>query len=424
MFSKKLKALSATLVATATAATFVSCGVDPEQDATRSAAAQPAFTSVADVFAACSDYNEGSYSLSVDYVEPEKSNIVFTMNGLVDGNDFTIADITYRQDDTAYSVYNAVSSTNNTLYVNADSLFKVLDSQNSTNFGYYGLVLPDTKTSDEATKHVATFVSGMIADAISECDAEFDGRTMKLKLDTKDEFKSISVRCVNYISAHREEIESLYAELSGSVDAKEYLHKLIENIYPDLKGAFGVFADGDMSDFPVKEEFFEVIDDIEGEVGDLSEFFEAIESTKSEFAAKTEDEWDSEWANSDGTVIDLTVSEQDGTLTVNSDNHIVSTITYHDYENKQDDGFAEKTITKTCDVSVRFSFVKDDINITAPENVTTITDIATFYKENPDRLNSLSNGFYKLIGVPDMSQYASSTIDNGDMTIGLDPMDD
>lgn len=378
----KFKKISATFAAIVMSASCVACGsVDKDATSTKS------FTSFSDAFDAASDFTQGSYSMEVKSSDKD----AFVLSGKTDGKGLTLDAINITSGATTFTLNDALTVTPERAYINADSLLSLagVDSE----LGYYGILMPEqADAADNIQTDLISFEKGFIEATFADCDVTADGHTVSVKVDTKDEFKSVATNAVNYILDNETQINNLVTKCSDSFDTKTYFTALINDIYPDLSEAYFTLTGNAFEDVVTSDELIESINTYSDEASaETSGWADSLREVKTELDGLTDADWDERYAEIDGSYVEVSVTVDGDVLSVTGNVNMVSKTADDLMYDATDETAADTTDTGADTITFGYTFTKGEVTITAPEKVTSLKGIATYFVDNPDALSSISD---------------------------------
>lgn len=401
---KCLKKISAVAAAAAISMTCVACGSADD------ASSKKSFTSFSDAFDAASSFTQGTYDLNVKSEDKD----VFSLSGKTSGKGLSLDKLGVTSGDTTITMNNPLIVTPERAYINVGGVLSALDAD--TDLGYYGILMPDNLSAVKDMKSDLTSLEkGLIEATFADCDVKADGRTVSVKVDTKEEFKSVSTNAVNYILDNKDKIDELSNKFSDSFDAKSYLTSVVDDIYPDFSEAYTVLTGEEVPDDYSRDAIVSSIktdtDNIDEEATSWVDSFTEMKDT---LDGLSDEDWNNYYSQIEGSYVEVTVTVEGDTLSISGDVNIVDnsdgTSSYS--------GLFDMVPGKT---SFTYTLTKGDVEISAPENIATLKSLATYLSENPDTISSITDKFYGIAPLPlTNGEYAA----NGDSYSSSDDYDD
>ena len=342
---------------------------------------------IGDALALAGDYKTGNSSIVLDFnveAEGEEVGIKAEVSGPIDGQDFASdvnLSVDYQGATIEFAIEDAITAVDGRLYVDVDKFVEVITGNDETEFGSYGLLLPeiDDDALEDVTSEYQDISVGLIEAAVEDLDVEEKDGTFTVTIEDAADYKAVCDGVISYLDENRDDItdalnnaNSIYTE---AIDLEAYVNDLFDDVSSDVVSAAEVLgaeiSEDDIAE--VKEEALASISEYEGMLEEVEEvdYFEGFDSVVEEYESVTEDDF--------ATILDETFDEHKITLSV--------TATEEKYEvscgiNFSGDGVViDGTITSTLEV--------DDVKIEAPDNASTLTDMVTWATENPEVLESL-----------------------------------
>ena len=381
-FKMKMKKLVALTLSATMLLSMTACG--SEKDSKKKAGVDASkVESIYDALKLADDYTTGNYTTEIDMTIEEAGQEVginATVSGKKDGANGTAdAGITVNFDGTkiSFDFDDIFTVADGRLYIDADNAIESVTGNDDTEFGSYGLLLPevDEDKQEEIRTDVMELYIDMLEASLEGVDVEEDDGTFTVKVEEVDEFKSVVDNFVNYLDENKEDVaDTMNGMLNGiaeNVDYEQYINDLFDDISEDLISAVGVLG-GELTEDNLEEVKQEAIDSINVTVDefDVSE----IETLVSEYADLNEDEFEAGFEELDKHSFELEV-------TATEDKYVISGS--FDIE-------GNGTVIKG---TISYTFEVDDVNVEAPDNAKTLTEMAEWGKENTDILDEVVADF-------------------------------
>lgn len=365
---------------------FTACKKDKDDAKEAGGADVSDVENIADAIGVAYDYTQGKYSMvfDVDFeMEEEKIYGVFTVDGEVDDGDVS-ANLGLKIDSGSLDIAldeqlkNFFVVTGDKLYINLDEAFDVATDVD-TSFGSFGIPLPevDKDAQKDMQKEGQEIIQGILESAFAEVEVEKEGNTFSIKTSDAETFTKLAIGAVKYVSENQDKINDYLDSSNDTVDVQEYLETILDYYREDIKKAceeMGQEMTDDMLDSLLEEvdtedympedmDYFENVD--------FDEILEEMENTDYE-------EMQQEIDNI-GLVVELS-------LTAESDKYVAEL----NIELKEEDTFK-------CNIGCKYTFEVEDVSISEPEKVASITDIVKYIKENPDELQDMYDGLMEVL---------------------------
>ncbi len=365
---------------------FTACGKDKDKDKEAGGADVSDVESIADAVGVAGDYTQGKYSMVLDMnleINEEKIYGAFTVDGKVDDGDVS-ANLGLKIDTGSLDIAldeqlkNFFVVTGNKLYINLDETVEVATGV-TTSLGSFAMPLPeiDKDAQKDMQKEGQEIMQGIIESAFAEVDVEKDGNTFSIKTSDAETFTKLAIGAVKYVSENQDKINDYMNSSTNTVDVKDYLETVLDYYRDDIKKACeemgqemtddmldSLLEDIDTEDYmPEDMDYFENVD--------FDELLEEMENTDYEEMQQEIDDM--------GLVVELS-------LTAEADKYVAEV----NIELKEGD-------TIKCDIGCKYTFEVEDVSVSEPEKVASITDIVKYIKENPDELQDMYDGLMDVL---------------------------
>ncbi|MGN0165759.1 MAG: hypothetical protein ACI39R_06215 [Lachnospiraceae bacterium] len=389
----KFKRFLAVLLSSALIFSMTACGKDDDDDKSKDAGTNTESSddkdgsdkddlSAADIYEAIEKgfaLNKGTYDCEIiveSDVNDAQGDLTLGMSGDVNGADSSVS-MNFDMDINGIALKMDFSdllvSADGMAYINADSLVKALSGV-ETEAGYYGFPLPDAADVD-AGKIQAISVE-MIKALFTNVEAEKDGDTYTLTLETAEDYEKGVTAFVNYVNDNQDEIEEALLDSMNSVDSKEYLKDLVEYVSDDLISMMELLGS------PItQDDIDEIVDSIdEMEIDDAQvEIFEDLEDVVEEINGMTSEDWEKAFENVEMKVSLSATLDKDG----------------FDFELLLDMSKADETVSASCTYNFK---IDDSLSVEAPKNVKTLTEMVQYVMDNPELMQEVMTAVTELVG--------------------------
>ena len=364
---------------------FTACGKDKDKDKEVGGADVSDVESIADAVGVAGDYTQGKYSMVLDVeleVEGETISGAFTVDGKTDNGDVStnlglkidaaFADVVIDE-----KLSDFIVVTGDKLYINLDETVDVATGV-TTSLGSFAIPIPevDKDAQSDMQKEALEISKGLFEAAFADVDVEKDGKTFSIKTSDAETITKICIGAVKYVSENQDKINDYYNSNSSTVDVQEYLETILDYYREDIKKAceeMGQEITDDMIDSLLDE--VDADDYMPGEIDmfedvDFDELIEEMENT--DYEAMQEE------IDAIGLVIEFS-------LTAEADK----------YEVEVRVSFEEDYVKGN--IGYTYTFKVDDVSVSVPKKVASITDIVKYIKENPDELQDLYDGLMDVL---------------------------
>lgn len=333
-------------------------------------------SSAADIYEAlakASEYDKGTYewdmSASAD-VDGESVDMSLAMDGVIDGTNMTMGlvfDMENAGETLSLDADELIIVVDGMAYINLDAALKAI-SDVDTEMGCYGLPLPEVEAAD-ATE-MTGYMEGALKALFTKVEAEQDGDTFTVKLETAEEYVEGIKALVAYLDENKDDINAAVKASADGIDYKAYLIELVEYASEDIMGVCELMGS------PItQDEIDALIDSInEGEITesdvDLFENFDEVVTQVEELTVEDMEEF----LETTDLVTELSVTAGDD----------------FSYEFSL---VGEKDNADVISVEMSYVITSDDsASVEAPENETTLTDALQYFVDNPDVMQDVVDG--------------------------------
>ena len=387
MFKAKFKRATAIVMAGTLAFSMIGCGSSKDKSSKKKKVDVSKVSSMGEAVEKIGDYTKGNYEYSFK-LNSESSDgggtLEFSGDGKLDGKNFTVDTISFKAktDDANQKIEfsDLLTLVDGRAYINLDSIIKEF-SDVDTEFGAYGLLLPDTEKSDKFKKDFFSLCQGAV-DAFIE-GAEVKGNkdaSFTAVIDDSEGYKKAFDSLFDWIDDNQDNISSTLQSLTDVVDVKDYVKKLFDDIDEDLIDAAEVLGFDQYVNETViegaKSKIDESLEEIDFEEPDFSDLFKGFDKAKADIQSKTVEDWDKMLMGMDKKDIEVSVTME---------------------EEKYEVSFSAEFEGDGAKITAegKFTLNLDDVSIKAPKNKSSLKEIAEYAKENPQVLQDVSAGFTK-----------------------------
>ena len=333
-------------------------------------------SSAADIYEAlakASEYDKGTYawdmSASAD-VDGEAVDMSLAMDGVIDGTNMTmglVLEMENAGETLSLDADDLITVVDGMAYINLDAALKAMSGVD-TEMGCYGLPLPEVEATD--TTEMTGYMEGALKALFTKVEAEQDGDTFTVKLETAEEYVEGIKALVAYLDENKDDINAAVKASADGIDYKAYLIELVEYASEDIMGVCELMGS------PItQDEIDALIDSInEGEITesdiDLFENFDEVVTQVEELTVEDMEEFLEE--------ADL-VTEL--SVTAGDDFSVEFSL------------IGEKDDADVISVEMSYVITSDDsVSVEAPENETTLTDALQYFVDNPDVMQEVVDG--------------------------------
>ena len=386
MLKKHFKRATAFVLAGAMTFTMIGCGSSKDKKSDKAKKVDISkVASMGEAVELIGDYTKGNYDfeLKLNSETPDGGGkIDLTGNGQLDGTNFSVDGIKFevKNDDESMKLEfsDLLTIVDGRAYINLDSIIKEFSDVDSE-FGAYGLLLPNTEKSEKFKKEFFSMCQGAV-DAFIE-GAEVNGNkdaSFTAVIDDAEAYKKSFDSLADWIDENQDTIISVLESGTKVVEPKKYVNDLVDDIDDDLIAAaevlgYGQFINEDMIK-KLKENVDKELDEVNVEDADFSDMFKDFD--KEEIKSKTVDEWQKVLENFDKKDIEVSVKMEE-------DKYEVSFSAEFEGEGSK------------VEAEGRFTLNLDSVSIKAPKNKSSLKEIAEYAKENPQVLQDVMTGFQK-----------------------------
>ncbi len=387
----KFKKFTAIVVSAVLAFGMIGCGKDggssdsdKESKKKDGAVDTSKVESIYDAYDLMANYTKGSFSISADVSgvnSEQNAKITFSGSGKTDGKNGSIdkLSVDVNADETKMSIElkDFFTVADGRAYINLDAIVKEFADTDSA-FGSYGLLLPDMDVNAMKDKYLklgkGAFEAFLSGAEVSGKDGDF---TAAFK-DAEGYKKSITA-LFDWMDKNKDEIEKLAKESASSVDVKDYLNKLVDDIDDDLIAAAEEIGYGQMVNAETIEQIKKNIEEQYADI-DIDEqldvnLFENFDEAKKKIDEMSDEDWAKLFEGIDKSDFALKLKIDDDSFEISVNGEFANN---------------EGTSVK-ADITCKFTV--EDVSIKAPSNASKLVDIAKYVKENPDVLTKISAGF-------------------------------
>ena len=386
MIKGQIKRATAFVVAGAMAFTMIGCGSSKDKKSDKAKKVDISkVASMGEAVEKIGDYTKGNYDFEMK-LNTESSDgggkIAIGGNGQLDGSNFSVDGVNFEvksNDETMKLEFSdLLTVADGRAYINLDSFVKEFSGVD-TEFGAYGLLLPDTEKSDKFKKDFFSMCQGAV-DAFIE-GAEVKGSkdaSFTAVIDDAEGYKKSFDSLADWIDENQDTIISVLESGTKVVEPKKYIKDLFEDIDEDLVDAaevlgFDRYLNEDTIN-KVKENIDKELDELDVEEADFSDMFEGFDKEK--IKKQTVEQWNKNLEGLDKKDIEISVKME---------------------EDKYEVSFSAEFEGQGTKIEAegRFTLKLDSVSIKAPKNKSSLKEIAEYAKENPQVLKDVTAGMKK-----------------------------
>ena len=386
MIKGQIKRATAFVVAGAMAFTMIGCGSSKDKKSDKAKKVDISkVASMGEAVEKIGDYTKGNYDFEMK-LNTESSDgggkIAIAGNGQLDGSNFSVDGVNFEvksNDETMKLEFSdLLTVADGRAYINLDSFVKEFSGVD-TEFGAYGLLLPDTEKSDKFKKDFFSMCQGAV-DAFIE-GAEVKGSkdaSFTAVIDDAEGYKKSFDSLADWIDENQDTIISVLESGTKVVEPKKYIKDLFEDIDEDLVDAAEVLGlDKYLNEDTinkVKENIDKELDELDVEEADFSDMFEGFDKEK--IKKQTVEQWNKNLEGLDKKDIEISVKME---------------------EDKYEVSFSAEFEGQGTKIEAegRFTLKLDSVSIKAPKNKSSLKEIAEYAKENPQVLKDVTAGMKK-----------------------------
>lgn len=389
---RKVKSILCVLMILTMVLSFTACGKDEKKEEVSGGADVSDVENIEDAVTVAGDYTQGKYSLVFD-AEIEVEDIVvsgaISLDGKVNnGNASAGVGLKFDAQSLDISIDEELSIdedlgdafviVDDMMYIDLDVCVDTMTGV-ETELGFFAVPMPeyDKDVQKELQDETMELVQGLIEAMLADVDVEKDGSTFSIEIKDAETVLAIAKGAVEYVSENKDKINEYYNSNmnSNTFDVQAYLESVLDYYRDDIKAAGEVMGQeitDDMIDSLLDEIEYEDMEtgeiDVFGDV-DFDSVLEEIENADVESLQAEMDE--------KGLVVEFSV-------TAEADKYEFDcTVSFGNEEG-------------TGSIGISYTFEVEDVSISAPDKVASITDIVEFISENPEEIQNLYNG---LMGV-------------------------
>ena len=383
----KKKRLTALALSAVMVFSMAGCGSSDKKDSDKKKDSVKAET-LFDAIKLAPEYNHGTYSFSIDAdldIDEIKAEVIMESTGEVDGRnvapDFAVT-IKQGKASAKVELEDAVTVTDDRLYLDFDRVIYLLSGV-TTEFGSYGLLLPELddddisgynqKLFDAYADFIETLTDGI---EIEGKDGEFT-----CTIEDREDIKKVYANFVDYIKDedNRDKVNDLINSAVTMVDYNAYAEALYDDMSPDVISAInamkgdGYVTEADAEAF--KEEMLAYVSEETEQIEEIDIFKDSdIEGLVEQFDELTEEDWDELFEQFETIKLDINVAATEDSY-------------------KMDVVFLLEGQGHTARFTVNYEFdVDEDVKVNAPDNASTLTEMAEYLMKDPNILEDIANG--------------------------------
>ncbi|MGN0165758.1 MAG: hypothetical protein ACI39R_06210 [Lachnospiraceae bacterium] len=386
----KFKRFLAVLLSSALIFSMTACGKDNEEDKSKEAGTKTESNdnkedsdkdelSAADIYEAMEKgfaLNKGTYDCEIVVeggLTDSEGNVTIGINGTVDGTAGTMGmklGMDVEGVALTFDFSDLLTYVDGKAYISIDSLVKAVSDVDTT-AGSYGFPLPEV--ADVDSDKMMGFTMEMMKALFTNAEAEQDGDTFTITLETAEDYEKGVTALVNYLDENQDEIEAAMKDSMNSVDVQQYLKDLIEYASDDVISVFELLGS------PITQaDIDEIVDSIdEMEIDDAQvEIFEDLEDVVEEINGMTSEDWEKAMDGEMVTSLSVTLNKDGFKL---------------DFSLEAVKG--EESVSASC----TYNFTIDDsVSVKAPEDATTLTAIVQYVMDNPQIIQEIGEAINEL----------------------------
>ncbi len=349
-----------------------------------------------------SDYSEGEYELKIKLSVGDYGDFDFDLTGKLKGNEFTVDSI---EDSINISIEKLMEDFGDKIKKPEESLKLTCDSiklkssfgnvctladgklyfdideivgtilKMDTDFGSYGILVP-VPDADKVTKlrnNGFKLIAGVVGALGEEADVDKDDTEFTIRFESAEDMKKAFRAAIVYIQENSEEFVDYASTFNDLVDFEDYAERLTEDIQDDIEDVAEYAGQKVPDNFSA-----EVEDRIKDNAGDINSEMEDVEDMQgdldyalAEMLKEFDEMPDSEWAQAFDAYKQV---DPEITFKTNSDEFAMGIKIDNSYEG--------------IDISadIEFSFVPQQVSISAPKKVSSMEDILDEFDNIKDDL--------------------------------------
>jgi hypothetical protein len=329
--------------------------------------------SFSDVMSLAEDYSVGTYGIT-SAVNSNYNSSLICASGEANGNDMTVDNVVVVSGDNSTLFANLLTACDDKIYINFDSIFNALGND-TYDLGYYGLdKLVDDSEYAAARSDITAFLGEFADAATKDCGLTIDGNKVSVTVEDSEDIKSLITNAIDFIIDNEDDIKTYQEKYGSLIDFSACASLLLDGVYDDFASAYTELTDDDFTTECPKDTLQYWIDSYIDNLtyGDIDDILAQLEVQKEEMANWTDEDWDERLSAQDGATYEFGAEATGDSFLFNIEVTFISDET-------------------PVSMALNITFDKGDVEISAPENVSSASDMAEYMAAHPDKFQSISD---------------------------------